>query len=480
MGSYVLTITLNEFSIWQRMGTLRVLAVRLIPVHWSNGEVALTPEAENQIAERMPDFEEDFELMHVILETSDAPEGLIMRVGQPLELPSLDLPFQVIRSIRAISARGLLLLPGKLGPLFAVPGVLAGAATARREQERLQQQTLAGADALCSLIRVASVTGDVVAEWLPRVLAGHQARHEGAAQPKPELGFLANLMFYARRRADIERTSDIGFLQDVLALALDLAPQGAALLPTRPNEPGSTVEPLRSAVRMAVDRLRSSKEKGALPFETLMAAHALDLESVEPFIDGPGPGAAVYLKLRDVLAAGSPAEVERARELVAKLGDRPGPTAVSIGVWLTGAYYGFAHFADACYAYRRQNAPAAAIVDARSVAVDSPAAEDAARGVLPSGTLSSETEAATLPTELPGVPFSHLPEKQQSAPQLSGAVQGPVTQGQRPPKTSEPSDPSNVRGVARPKPRRGARRKAESDHAEGSLLDQSESTSKGS
>lgn len=357
MPACLLSVTLQELSVWQRLGVLRVLGVRLIPVVL-NGEVPIIDaETEAAIRERMPDYEEDFEVLHTMVDL-DPSQALFTARVLGWQVSAVEIGVESVRRLFAISKRGLALLKGKVGPDTRVEGVLASTVAERRDKERASQMTLHGATAAVRLLDAEEPPHEVQS-WLLEISRGHEAREKGAEWPIAGGSFIENLMSYDRREPKIDRLSDVGFVQDVAFVCGRLTP-----IDERPTaSPGvRDGDGLRSAAKRLWGRLAEAKEDGGASLCGLLHRHRRELEDLEQFVDGSTIAAVVFLKLRKACESGTKEDVHRARRVVSELRQAGFGREASIGAWLTGAFYGFKHFADSYHEYlstRRSLAPAA-------------------------------------------------------------------------------------------------------------------------
>jgi hypothetical protein len=404
--AFLSPMTIHQLITWQRKGIHSLQSGNGVWVRiQEEDKPILSPEIKKRLAEIAPVFEDDLELLFVLVQDQAATDFLV--AGQAswsclVRISSLKCAFP-------ISDRGAKLLEGKIDssiPLrspIEIEEIRAREIQWSRESRRAAAEQILKALSLGMLAEHDSQTSELA---LRIMMSPKGLEHEGT---------LESVLRYARQfrpGTPPISSNDIGYFEDLGRILGDLSKTGS----------GPKREALKG-LRSALDRVKEPNP--ALPFAAVLAGIREQLSVFDAACAPLSPlSIALYLKLRDAIGDPDAAGLKSIATTMAELSpDTRSESALA--AWLAGATAGFARASEFCAVLPSVGdvPPAATTAPELPTNAQPGGTESEGSGEKPGLTESQIPEGVTeAPTDSAGDDASHpVPEPLiQQSPQPSG------------------------------------------------------------
>lgn len=324
---YLLPLTNNEFLLWYRRSELKIMKFRLIPICDIDfaDDTSTLDKVAAQVVERMPDYDEDYEVLIARVEDSSRVPHYCFDLGKPA---FINISIHNLDCVYPITSRGKRLLQGRVDSNINLAEPIFESYINAYVQQRQSALSLLGGAALLKIFGLdINEYQDTIKLLEDNAMSGVFRSQCGEEFPLDGT-LIENLLCYSRH--EVMPTSDISYFFDFGIIVSKLYPNN------------DDIVKLLNQYRCCLKEINNNNKNTTLCYLLKKTDNVTNLFDTTLNIK-LSTASIIFLKLRAELYQHQNLDKTSFNELVANLtGVRE--RDIALALWLVGVCFGFEFF----------------------------------------------------------------------------------------------------------------------------------------
>jgi len=321
--AFLFPMNINQLYVWKRLGVNAISSSGGVWIRLDNNHrPVMNEEIRQKLADAVPVYEEDFEVLLAMVEDTNLTDNFIEGRGSEKSW----VPLGSLTAVFPISNRGARMLPDKLDSSTPLRDPLIIPEIGDRETAWYSKSRVESAETLVLALQLGNTDklNPVIEESALDVMAN---------RVNSSAGFVKKVVRYARQirpGSPMITNDDYGYFSDLGRILADL----------NKGSRSADDKKILKSLRAALDSNRAASPNASLSEIATMIADELDAlreqcAPLSPF------SAVVFFKVRDLLQDLNEGFIDELANLVRPIGE-PQRAAMAVGIRLAGMFVGFA------------------------------------------------------------------------------------------------------------------------------------------